>query len=125
MTATPRWLRWVTTIAVFAPLPYSLTRVAWALGIPLGIDAELLREYRSPGIGSLFMLLLAALAEATVVWTHVFLRRRPEGSKWVIAPLEVPILILAHASASTSRCCSAATSSGLGCPTGRSGSASP
>lgn len=39
-----RWGRWLTIIAALAPIPYALTRFAWALNIPLGIDPQLLHE---------------------------------------------------------------------------------
>jgi hypothetical protein len=102
-------VRWVTTIAILAPLPYSLSRLLWAAGIPLGIDEELLREFDSPGVGSLYLLLLATLPEATAWFTHEFVasRRRfvavriplvggrPVRPALVLAPLMVPIAILA------------------------------
>ncbi|CAH2716783.1 hypothetical protein BACCIP111895_03971 [Neobacillus rhizosphaerae] len=40
-----RWGRWITIIAALAPLPYALTRFAWALNIPLGVDAQFLRDF--------------------------------------------------------------------------------
>lgn len=33
-----RWGRWATYAAVVLPLPYAAVRLAWALGIPLGVD---------------------------------------------------------------------------------------
>lgn len=39
-----RWGRWATSIAVAVPILYALTRWAWALGIPLGVTREFLRE---------------------------------------------------------------------------------
>ena len=39
-----RWGKWLTFIAALAPLPYALTRFAWALGIPLGVDRQFLEE---------------------------------------------------------------------------------
>ena len=54
----------VTWVAVLAPLPYTVSRVLWAAGVPAGIDPELLRDFHSPGWGSLYILGLAALAEA-------------------------------------------------------------
>lgn len=40
-----RWGRWMTYIAVLAPLPYALTRFAWALDIPLGVSAKFLDDF--------------------------------------------------------------------------------
>ena len=39
-----RWGRWAVVIAIVIPGLYALTRWAWALGIPLGITREMLRE---------------------------------------------------------------------------------
>lgn len=41
---TFRWGKWATYIAVVIPLIYSITRYAWALGIPLGISADLFKQ---------------------------------------------------------------------------------
>lgn len=37
-----RWGRLAVAVAVLAPLPYEITRVAWYLGIPLGISRDFL-----------------------------------------------------------------------------------
>jgi hypothetical protein len=39
-----RWIGAVTWLAIVAPPPYSLSRLLWAAGIPVGIDRDLLRE---------------------------------------------------------------------------------
>ena len=105
----PRWLRWVTWTAIIAPLPYSLSRLVWAFGIPFGIEEDLLRDFHSPGVGSLYILCLALLPEATALFTRTFLasRRRdvPGGVPiiggrsvrpgLVVAVLLLPIGILA------------------------------
>ncbi|MGG0656933.1 hypothetical protein [Rummeliibacillus pycnus] len=39
-----RWGNWITLIAALAPLPYAVTRFAWALGIPLGVEPQFLEE---------------------------------------------------------------------------------
>jgi hypothetical protein len=39
-----RWGRWATAVAVTVPVLYATTRWAWALGIPLGVTGEFLRE---------------------------------------------------------------------------------
>ena len=108
--ATKRWIAHLTTIAVLAPVPYSLQRLLWAAGIPFGVDRDLLEEFHAPGWGSLYILGLVVLIEGTALWTHVFVRSRarvvPErvplaGGRpvkpWlVIAPLLAPIAILAQ-----------------------------
>ncbi|WP_255258127.1 hypothetical protein [Bacillus sp. AFS018417] len=40
-----RWGRWLTIIAALAPIPYALTRFAWALNIPLGVDPQFLHDF--------------------------------------------------------------------------------
>lgn len=47
--AAARWGKWATSVAVIVPLVYAATRWAWALGIPLGISEELLREGQAGG----------------------------------------------------------------------------
>ena len=107
---TPRaaWVTTVTWIAVLAPLPYSLSRLFWAVGIPLGIEEDLLREFHSPGWGSLYILCLALLPEATALFAHTFMVPRrptvPDGvplfggrrvrPALVVTVLLVPIVIL-------------------------------
>ncbi|HEX6299786.1 MAG TPA: hypothetical protein VF148_04930 [Acidimicrobiia bacterium] len=45
-----RWGKWVTFVAVAVPLLYAVTRYAWALGIPVGITEEFLREGQAIGL---------------------------------------------------------------------------
>jgi hypothetical protein len=48
--AAARWGRWPVAIAVIIPILYAATRWAWALGIPLGISEEFLREGQRIGL---------------------------------------------------------------------------
>jgi hypothetical protein len=45
-----RWGRWAVYVAVIVPVLYAITRWAWALGIPLGISEEFLREGQEIGL---------------------------------------------------------------------------
>ncbi len=45
-----RWGRWATYVAAIVPLPYAAIRWAWALGVPLGISEEFLREGQEIGM---------------------------------------------------------------------------
>jgi hypothetical protein len=45
-----RWGRWATYTAAIVPLPYAAIRWAWALGFPLGISKEFLREGQEIGM---------------------------------------------------------------------------
>ncbi|GIE86019.1 NYN domain-containing protein [Actinoplanes regularis] len=38
-----RWGRWAVLVAVVAPMPYEITRIAWYLGYPMGISSDFLR----------------------------------------------------------------------------------
>jgi hypothetical protein len=49
-SAAAQWGRWATYVAVVIPLFYATTRWAWALGIPLGISEEFLREGQASGL---------------------------------------------------------------------------
>jgi hypothetical protein len=82
-----RWVAVATWLAIVAPLPYSLSRLLWAAGVPVGIDGELLREFHSPGWGSLYILMLAALADATALLTHAVVRSRARN-----VPAWIPVL---------------------------------
>jgi hypothetical protein len=48
--AAARWGRWAVYAAVVVPFLYAATRWAWALGIPLGISEEFLREGQETGM---------------------------------------------------------------------------
>jgi hypothetical protein len=48
--AAARWGRWAVYFAVIIPVLYVATRWAWALGIPLGISDEFLREGQEIGL---------------------------------------------------------------------------
>jgi hypothetical protein len=82
-----RWVTAVTWVALLAPLPYSISRLLWAAGVPVGIDRELLHEFHSPGWGSLYILALAALAEAPAAVIQLLVRRRAR-----IVPAWIPVL---------------------------------
>jgi hypothetical protein len=47
--AAARWGRWATAVAAAIPLLYAATRLAWLVGIPLGISEAFLRELRDSG----------------------------------------------------------------------------
>jgi hypothetical protein len=78
-----RWGKWATYIAFFIPLIYAMTRWAWALGIPLGITEELLRD----GLASGMWLAGAALATLSVAGAFLTLGLiQPWGAtfpKWI------------------------------------------
>jgi hypothetical protein len=82
--AEPRWVPAVTWVAAVAPLPYSVWRLLWAAGVPAGIDRGLLAEFHSPGWGSIYIVGLAALADATALLVHAVVRPRARTfPRWV------------------------------------------
>jgi hypothetical protein len=81
ITAIRRIEERITWVAVLAPLPYSLQRLIWAVGIPLGIHPDGLHGMlQSPGLGSLGLLGLVMACEGTAAFTYAFVlceRRMP------------------------------------------------
>jgi hypothetical protein len=76
-----RWGRIALYVAMVAPLFYAFTRYAWALGFPLGMSEEYLREGQESGtwIGGLFLAtfgLVGALLMLGLIqrWGEVFPR---------------------------------------------------
>ncbi|MCO1654162.1 hypothetical protein [Pseudonocardia humida] len=79
-----RWGRWAVVVALLAPLPYEVTRIAWYLGFPLGISDDFLRMMQgTPGM--LEVGLGCAIASALGgVLTHGLVRRWGEVyPRWV------------------------------------------
>ena len=115
MSMEKRWVAWVTWIAILAPLPYGISRLVWAAGLPVGIEQWLLDDLHAPGWGSVYIAVLVLLSEGTAVFTHryVLVRRRtvparvpwlggrPVGHRAVIGVLAMPIAILASANVTT------------------------
>jgi hypothetical protein len=114
-TTAARWVTPVTWIAILAPLPYSVSRLLWAAGISAGLEDQQAAQLDTPGWASLYLLLLALLTEGTGIFVHAFvLHRRSWLPRWipfaggrrvnrllVVAPLLVPIAILAFATIHT------------------------
>jgi hypothetical protein len=69
--------------AVIAPLAYATTRLAWVVGIPLGISESLLRQVRTEMIGAAGGLASVAIGGAILTvglvrpWGEVFPRWMP------------------------------------------------
>jgi hypothetical protein len=57
--ALVRWGKAATYAAFLLPLPYGITRLAWALGIPLGLDQDLSRMPLTARIGEAGLATLA------------------------------------------------------------------
>jgi hypothetical protein len=84
--AARRWGAWTTAVAITIPLLYAATRYLWALGIPLGISEEFLREGQAIGLwwaGAA----LATLAVGGAALTFGLIRRWGE-----IFPRWIPFL---------------------------------
>jgi hypothetical protein len=83
----PRWGRWVTWVAVLAPLPYAATRLAWALGVPLGVPDEFMvayqADYVAKGVG-LWRFTLGGMALAGSILTMGLIQRWGEVfPRWI------------------------------------------
>ncbi|MBD0383770.1 hypothetical protein ICC18_27215 [Paenibacillus sp. WST5] len=81
-----KWGKWATYMAVCLPLIYSLTRWAWAFGIPLGVSKQFLidGERDTPGIWLFGAALRTVGAMGAVLtlglisrWGEIFPRRFP------------------------------------------------
>ncbi|MFG1869954.1 NYN domain-containing protein [Micromonospora arborensis] len=78
------WGRWGVVVACLAPLPYEVTRVAWALGLPLGITSDFLRMMQdTPGMLAAGLGCAVASAAGGVL-THGLVRRWGEVyPRWI------------------------------------------
>ena len=76
--AAARWGRWGVAFGVVAPLAYATTRLAWVVGIPLGISESLLRQVRGEMMGAAAGLASVAICGAILTiglvrpWGAVF-----------------------------------------------------
>ena len=102
-----RWVRWgrpAVTVAIVVPLLYAVTRIAWAVGVPLGIRQEMLDELGSgrwAGLGlALFAVVGAVLTWGLVArWGEVFWAWVPRfgGRPVPVAMALVPGILVAAA----------------------------
>src|SRR5215218_2707964 len=91
--ALARWGKAASYVAFLMPLPYGLTRLAWALGVPLGIDQDLSGNPLTARIGEAG---LATLAIGGGIVTLGLIR--PWGEIWprwipVLAGRRVPVAV--------------------------------
>ncbi|MFD0695789.1 hypothetical protein ACFQZT_17050 [Paenibacillus sp. GCM10027628] len=81
-----RWGKRATYVAIFAPVYYDITRIAWLLGIPLGITKELFQSLQDSGaVWAGAGLALVSISGAAL--THGLIR--PWGE---IVPRWIPLL---------------------------------
>lgn len=102
-----RWARWgrpAVTVAVVVPLVYAVTRIAWAVGVPLGVRPEMLDELGSArwaGLGlALFAVVGAVLTWGLIArWGEVFWAWVPRfgGRPVPVAMALVPGIVVAAA----------------------------
>lgn len=104
-----RWGRWAVAAAIAVPALYAMTRLAWALGIPLGVSRRFLTEEAADSpeifIAGAFMAMLA-LGGATLTlglvqkWGEVYprwipwLRGNPVRPRTAIVPATVVAFII-------------------------------
>jgi hypothetical protein len=106
-TSWRRWVRWGRTavaVAAVVPLLYAVTRIAWALDVPLGVRREMLDELgsgRYAGLGlALFAVVGAWLTTGLLArWGEVFWSWVPRvgGRPVPVAVAVVPGLVVAGA----------------------------
>jgi hypothetical protein len=103
--------RWSVTVAIAVPLSYAATRVAWAVGVPLGVRDEFLVELgdaKFAGLGLGLFAVVGVLLTLGLVqrWGEVFWRWVPGigGRRVPVSLAVVPALFVA----------TAVTSAGLG-----------
>jgi hypothetical protein len=88
-----RWGKAATYAAFLLPLPYGITRLAWALGLPLGIDQDLSGDPLTARIGEVGLATLA-IGGGTVTLGLI----RPWGEIWArwvpfLAGQRVPVAL--------------------------------
>ena len=87
MHSSPRRLTRVTWVALLAPLPYTLSRLLWAGGVDAGLSPAMATELGTPGVMSVYLVFLAALAEAPGILVHTVVAPRRER-----VPARVPLV---------------------------------
>jgi hypothetical protein len=90
-----RWGRVATYIAMSVPVIYAITRFAWALGIPLGISDEFLREGQEIGMWTSGLALAAFGLVGAVLMLGLVQRWGEVFPRWMIgvAGKRVPIAL--------------------------------
>jgi hypothetical protein len=111
--AAALWGRWAVALAIAAPMPFIITRLAWALGIPLGISRAFFQEGQTSGlwrIGAALATVAAGGAGLTLGLSHRWGEVVPG---WVLGLADQPVPpVLAIAPAALASV--AVTSAGLG-----------
>lgn len=106
-----RWGRWATYVAAVIPALYAVSRLAWAVGIPLGVSDQFLDELRDSGavwagLGLGAFAVAGAILTLGLVqrWGEVFPRWMPflRGRRVPVKLATVPATIVAVAVASAS-----------------------
>jgi hypothetical protein len=83
----PAWGRWATIVAVLLPLPYAITRLAWAAGYPLGISDPAMAAWATDPAVRVIELSLGGMALGGALLTLGLIQRWGE-----VVPGWVPVL---------------------------------
>lgn len=92
--AMPRIGGWAAYAAAVLALPYGVSRLAWAMGIPLGVTEEFLKGGLTSGAGALSEVLFAGLCFGGAVLTLGLVQRWGEVfPRWIpwLAGRRVPV----------------------------------
>ncbi|MFC8192579.1 hypothetical protein ACFUMH_13065 [Cellulomonas sp. NPDC057328] len=79
-----RWAVPAVTVAVVIPLLYAATRWLWALGVPLGVDAEMFREGQESGLWLAGATLATSAAVGAVLTLGLVQRWGEVFPRWVV-----------------------------------------
>ncbi|GAB7192011.1 hypothetical protein NUM3379_27200 [Kineococcus sp. NUM-3379] len=100
--AAARWGRWAVAVAVVVPVGYAVTRIAWALGFPLGVSRDLLdllgeAVWFGAGLGVLALGGAVLTVGLVRPWGEVFPRWVPglRGRRVPVAAAVVPAAVVA------------------------------
>ncbi|HZG17048.1 MAG TPA: hypothetical protein VE710_18835 [Candidatus Bathyarchaeia archaeon] len=98
-SSAQRWGRWATYVAILAPAYYDITRIAWLLGIPLGVTEELFQSLQKSdavwaGAGLALVSIVGAILTHGLIkpWGETFPRWFPfwAGKRVPVALAVVP-----------------------------------
>jgi hypothetical protein len=93
-----KWGKWALYISLLTPIYYATSRIAWALGIPLGVSEQFLQELHAndlwlAGLGLAMVSIIGAILSLGLNnrWGEVFPRWIPYFSNKTVPPIFVVV----------------------------------